>query len=282
MGKWEQKTCRRPLRHGASGWVWRIPLLLLLWSWLNADYRCQEKFVALARATVTRTPAERTSIQQLLQEHEKSFFSWRREQWRKHPGVKKIYIYCKESFWWKWWKCCTKSKLLECFSCFSSSKKLQARFWKEVGVAMRGRPAWRWRAAAFYGSQALVEKEEVELFCFPFTSHSLNTTFSLLLPLHYSYFVILKFQASFQQIIHFPSDNTNWLIQIDHWKKSKVIQTYKGYKAIVLNHYKCIVDLIWRTWWYISPHAVYFSCPWEKVCKNMLKRWPAVCFVSCI
>lgn len=232
MGKWEQKMCRRPPRHGASGWVWRIPLLLLLWSWLNADYRCQEKFVAFARATVTRTPAERSSIQQLLQEHEKSFFSWRREKWRKHPGVKKK-NYCKESFWWKWWKCCTESKLLDCFSCFSSSKKLQARFWKEVGVTMRGRPAWRWRAAAFYGSQALVEKEEAELFCFPFTSHSLNTTFSLLLPLHYSYFVILKFQASFQQILHFPSKqykliNTNWSL------KKKLFKLIKATRQLFL------------------------------------------------
>lgn len=37
----------------------------------------------------SHTAAERSSIQQLLQEHEKSFFSWRREKWRKHPGVKK-------------------------------------------------------------------------------------------------------------------------------------------------------------------------------------------------
>lgn len=103
MGKWEQKMCRRPLRHGASGWVWRIPLLLLLWSWFDADYRCQEKFVAFARATVTRTPAERSSIQQLLQEHEKSFFSPLVEK-RKVKKTSRCwekllyYYYYKESF----------------------------------------------------------------------------------------------------------------------------------------------------------------------------------------
>lgn len=35
------------------------------------------------------------------------------------------------------------------FNVLAPIKKLQARFWKEVGVAMRGRPAWRWRVAAF-------------------------------------------------------------------------------------------------------------------------------------
>lgn len=125
-------------------------------SWFHVDYRCQGKCVAFTRATVTHTPAECPSIQQLLQDREATFFSLLVEKRKVKKTSRCGKIYCMSGFRWKWWKCCTKLKLLDFFfffKCSITSKRLQASFWKEVGVTMRGRPAWRWGAA---GSQALV------------------------------------------------------------------------------------------------------------------------------
>lgn len=68
------------------------------------------------------------------------------------------------------------------FKFFSCSEKLQARFWKEVGVTMRedqheGEEPLHFKAGRLWFSR------KWNLFCFLFTSHPQRTTF-LLLSLH--------------------------------------------------------------------------------------------------
>lgn len=87
--------------HFASGWVWWILLLPLLWflqlitCWLKVS---PEVFCLHKSNSDSHTPAERSSSQHPLQDHETSFFSLLAEK-RKVKNTSRCWkIYCKASF----------------------------------------------------------------------------------------------------------------------------------------------------------------------------------------
>lgn len=142
------------------------------WSWFHADYRCQGKFVAFTRATVTHTPAERPSIQQLLQHHENTFFSLLVEERKVKKTSRRWNIYCKASFRWKRWTCCTKSKLLDFFNVLAPAKSCRRGFGK-WWASPWGEDQHEGEAPQYFKARRLwFRRRKWNLFSFPFTSHS--------------------------------------------------------------------------------------------------------------